>query len=170
MANIFSFRRDDPPEDHISISNIGTDVLLDILVLSASALAETDSQKRLTVWLAEHDQKVGSGTVGFCIADMPWDPETFAADKDFMVRVTDAASQRTGWVKLPYWPKADHLLPMLGWFRKCFVRLKAEDIDPAVLPQWLADMEEDDPVLNGFPKCRRHGICLSWLGCRVCVR
>lgn len=168
MANIFSFRRNDPPEENISISNMGTDVLIDILVLAASALAETNSQRQLAVWLAERDQRVGSGTVGFCIADMPWDAASFDADRDFMVRVTDAASKRTGWEKLSYHPNADHLMPMLGWFRKCFVRLKPEDINPNVLTQWLADMDEDDPVPNGFPRCARHGLYLSWLGCRIC--
>ena len=79
MGNIFSFRRDDSPENQISISNLGTDVLLDILVLAGSALAETDSEKRLIVWLAEHSRRIGTGTVGFCIADMPWAPETFTS-------------------------------------------------------------------------------------------
>lgn len=168
MANQFSFRRSDPPEEHISISNRGTDALLNILLLAASELAETESQKRLTVWVAEHDQKVGDGVVGFCIANMPWDAATFEEDKRFMVRVTDAASQKTGWEKLSYRPNAEHLMPMLGWFRKCFVRLKPTDIDPNSLRNWLAQMEEDDPARCGFPKCPHHGIYLTWLGCQIC--
>lgn len=168
MANIFSFRRNDPPDDQVSISDLGTEALLNVLLLAASALAETESQKRLAVWLAEHDCKTGRANLGFCIANMPWDAATFDEDKRFMVRVTDAASQRTGWEKLGYYPKAQHLMPMLGWFRKCFMRLKAEDTDPKYLEAWLANMDDDDPVLNGFPRCRRHGIYLTWLGCQIC--
>lgn len=168
MTNIFSFRRNDPPEGQISISDLGTEALLNVLVLAASALAETQSQKRLTVWLAERDRKIGSGAVGFCIANMPWNAATFEEDKRFMVRVADAASQRTGWEKLSNYPKAQHLMPMLGWFRKCFMRLKIEDIDPNNLEAWLDNMDDDDPVLNGFPKCRKHGIYLTWFGCQLC--
>ena len=168
MANQFSFRRNDPPEDTVSISNRGTDALLNILLLAASELAETESQKRLTVWLAEHDQKVGSGVVGFCIANMPWDPATFEEDRHFMVRVADAASQKTGWEKLAYTPNLTHLMPMLGWFRKCFMRLKETDIDPNALRYWLEQMEEDDPARCGFPRCQQHGVYLTWLGCQIC--
>ena len=85
-----------------------------------------------------------------------------------MVRVTDAASQKTGWERLSYRPNAEHLMPMLGWFRKCFVRLKATDIDQNSLRNWLAQMEDDDPVLCGFPKCPHHGVYLTWLGCQIC--
>ena len=168
MANIFSFRRNDPPEEHISIPDRGTDALLNTLLLAASTLAETESQKRLTVWLAEHDRKFGSGAVGFCIANMPWDAATFDEDRRFFVRVTDAASQCTGWERLSYRPNAEHLMPMLGWFRKCFVRLKPEDTDPAFLAAWLDQMDDDDPALNGFPRCPQHGIYLAWCGCQIC--
>lgn len=170
MQNIFSFRRDDASEEQISISDLGTDVLLDVLVLAGSALAETESQKRLTVWLAEHDRKIGSGSVGFCIANMPWDAESFEDDRRFMVRVTDAASQKTGWQKLNYWPNAERLMPMLGWFRKCFMRLKPADIDPKYLTAWLSGLDDDDPTLAGFPKCEKHGALLTWCGCRICNR
>ena len=168
MANIFSVRRSDPPEEQISISDQGTDVLIQILVLAASALAETDSQKRMAVWLAEHDATRGTGSIGFCIADMQWDPASFEADRQFMVRTADAASQRTGWQSLNYWPNAKALMPMLGWFRKGFVRLRAADINAAALPHWLDEMDGDDPVLNGFPRCKKHRTYLTWNGCIAC--
>ena len=168
MPNYFSIRRSDPPAEKISISDRGTDALMNILLLAASEIAETESQKRMTVWLAEHDRKRGRGTMGFCIAEMPWAAESFAADKRFLVAVTDAASQQTGWEKLDYRPNSDALMPMLRWFRKAFFRLQPADVNPHALEGWLADMEPDDPVLNGYPRCPRHGIYLSWCGCQIC--
>ena len=168
MANIFGVRRTDPPEELINIPDRGAEALINILVLAASALAETDSQKRLAVWLAEHDRMLGIGDVGFYLADMPWDAESFEQDRQFMVRVTDAASQKTGWEALEYRPNADHLMPMLGWFRKSFVRLKPADVDLNALENWLDDMDDDDPVFHGFPRCQRHGVYLTWFGCHLC--
>ena len=169
MAAIFSIRRNDPPEERVSISDTGTNVLLTVLVLAGSALAETDSQRRLIVWLAE--QKLNEGICrGFSLSDVPWDAESFDADRQFMVRTTDAASQKTGWLTLNYWPNAKALMPMLGWFRKGFVRLRAADINPAVLPDWLAGQEDDDPVRCGFPRCKKHKTYLTWNGCIACQR
>lgn len=167
MAGIFSIRRSDPAEEQISISDTGTNVLLTVLVLAGSALAETDSQRRLIVWLAE--QKLNEGVCcGFSLSEMPWDAESFEADRQFMVRTADAASQRTGWQSLNYWPNAKALMPMLGWFRKGFVRLRAADINAAALPHWLDEMDGDDPVLNGFPRCKKHRTYLTWNGCIAC--
>lgn len=168
MANIFGVRHTDSPDALISISDRGAEALFNILVLAASALAETESQKRLTVWLAEHDRNYGVGNVGFFLADMPWDAASFEADRQFMVRVMDAASQKTGWEVLEYRPNAEHLMPMLGWFRKSFVRLKPEDANPEALENWLGDMDDDDPVFHGFPRCQQHGAYLAWCGCHIC--
>ena len=168
MAAIFSIRRNDPEDDKISISDTGTCVLLTVLILAGSALAETDSQRRLIVWLSERSTNSSGGNAGFCIAEMPWEPASFEADKQFLVRTADAASQKTGWQSLNYWPNAKALMPMLGWFRKGFVRLRAADIEPDVLTRWLADMEPDDPVLNGYPRCKKHRTYLTWNGCAVC--
>ena len=85
-----------------------------------------------------------------------------------MVNTVDAASRRTGWEKLSLQPNAERLMPMLGWLRKHFVRLKADAIVPDARTVWLEGMDDDDPVLNGFPKCPRHGIYTTWLGCRIC--
>ena len=50
----------------IQMSNGLTDVFFNVLVLSGSALARTDSERRLVVWLAEKDQsRMGYGAIGF---------------------------------------------------------------------------------------------------------
>ncbi len=168
MANIFGVRRTDPPDEIISISDRGTDAMLNILLLAGAALAQTDHQKRLMVWLAEHDRKAGGGNGGFYLEDMPFVAESFEQDRQFMVNVVDAASRKTGWEKLYYKPNEEHLRPMLGWFRKRFMRLKFSDIKPDAYDFWLGEMDEDDPALNGFPCCKEHGIFLSWIGCQIC--
>jgi len=168
MSNIFSVRQSDPPEEKISVSDAGTDALIAVLALAGSALAVSDCQKRLIVWLSEHDRRLGTGYLGFAIADMPWEPETFPQDRAFMVRVVDAASERRGWETLAFPPDEMQLRPILGWFRKRFVRLKLEDISPDARADWLDDMDEDDPTRCGFPRCERHGALLTYLGCQVC--
>ena len=168
MKNIFGVRRSDPDSEKISISDLGAEVLLHTLVLAGSALAETDSQRQLIVWLAEHDGHAGNGGIGFYLAEMPWIPMHFEADRRFMVNVVDAASRKTGWEKLPVQPVGVQLMPVLGWMRKHFVRLRPEQLSPDAYTVWLDGMEDDDPVLNGFPQCPRHGIYLTWLGCRIC--
>ena len=80
MGNIICFNRNSPAHDCIRMSNGATDVFINVLAISGSALAETEQEKRLIVWLSEKDQKVGRGTVGFDIVEMPWQKETFIAE------------------------------------------------------------------------------------------
>lgn len=168
MANIFCVRQEDPPEEKITVSDAGTDALIAALTLAGSQLAVSDNQKQLIVWLAEHDRRLGAGFLGFALAEMPWSADTFQQDKNFMVRVVDAASEELGWETLAARPDAVQLRPILGWFRKRFVRFQAEDIAPLSRTDWFEDMDEDDPVKNGFPTCPRHGTLLTYLGCQVC--
>lgn len=168
MPNIFSVRQNDPPDEQIKISDAGTDALIAALVLAGSALAVSDTQKRLIVWLAEHDKRLGAGFLGFAIGDMPWEQDTFPQDRAFMVRVVDAASEQRGWETMTFPPDLVQLRPILGWFRKRFVRLKWEDVSPTARVDWLDDMDDDDPTRCGFPQCERHGALLTYLGCQVC--
>ena len=73
-------------DDDFKMSNGLTDVFIDYMLISGSELAKTDSEKRLTAFLAECDQNYrGLGTIGFHIDKMPWDKESFDADKRFML-------------------------------------------------------------------------------------
>lgn len=74
MGNVITFdyksKKDD---DDIVMSNGMTDVLLDYLLLSGGRIAKTDTEKRMMMFLGEKIQSVvGSGNVGFAIAEMPW--------------------------------------------------------------------------------------------------
>lgn len=57
MSNIISFDGNvTPDDDSLVMSNGGTDVFINILALSGSVIANTESEKRLMVYLSEKDQ------------------------------------------------------------------------------------------------------------------
>ena len=112
MANIIGINPQSCGCGLLQMSNGLTDVFLNVLILSGSALAKTVSEKRLIVWLAEKDQsRVGAGTVDFDLWEMPWDLNTFEEDRAFLLRVALGAKERLGWEKLNYRPNEDILFP-----------------------------------------------------------
>lgn len=153
----------------IQMSNSLTDVFLNVLVLSGSALAGTVSEKRLIVWLAEQDQsRVGLGAVGFDLCDMPWDSDTFEADRDFLLRAIEAAKGRLGWERLDYQPNEAILFPCLDRFAGLVSEMDASEIRPECRKEWLAAADASDPVVWGFPVCSRHRALLTIFGCQIC--
>ncbi len=164
MSNIISL-----DSDTISISNGLTAVFIDVLILAGSRLAETDDEKRLIVWLAEKDQsKVGMGTVGFDIREMPWNIERFEESRRFMLKTVELACNKTDWDNLDYIPNEELLFPMLNKFSYMLSKLTAKDVDQNALAGWMADADLDDPVKNGFPQCEKHSALLSCFGCHLC--
>lgn len=156
-------------QDCIHMSNGLTDVFFNVLVLSGSALARSDSEKRLVVWLAEHDQsRVGLGTVSFDLPEMPWETDTFERDKAFLRRTVAAARNRLGWEKLDYHPNEELLFPCLDRFVELVSGMDAGKIQPEHLRAWLAESSAADPVKRGFPLCPKHQTLLSVFGCHIC--
>ena len=51
MGNIICFNKNTPIDDCICMSNMATDVFINVLSLSGSILAETVEEKQLIVWL-----------------------------------------------------------------------------------------------------------------------
>lgn len=155
--------------EQLQMSNGLTDVFLNVLILSGSRLATNDSERRLIVWLAEKDQsKRGMGTVGFDIGEMPWDPQNFSECKAFLLNTIQAAEDKFGWETLDYKPNKQMIFPVLKRFYEMVSAFKREDIFPGGLEEWLGAAEEDDPVLNGFPRCEKHDALLGCFGCQVC--
>lgn len=164
MSNIISFN-----SDTISMSNGLTSVFIDVLTLAGSRLAQTVDEKRFIVWLAEKDQsKVGMGTVGFDSREMPWNTEHFEENKHFIRKVIEAAENKTDWDKLDYQPSEELLFPALKKFGEMIGKLTVNDVYPNALTEWVNSAEKDDPILNGFPKCEKHGALLSCFGCHLC--
>lgn len=155
--------------EEIHMSNGLTDVFINVLVLSGSALAVTDDEKRIIVWLAEKDQSsVGMGTVGFDICGLPWNKNAFAGNKRFLLNVIEAAKSKDNWFFLDYEPNEELLFPCLDRFSKLISALECIDIDPMALHKWLSAADASDPVLSDFPKCSKHGALLSCFGCQIC--
>lgn len=156
-------------EDSLKMSNGLTAVFIDVLTLAGSRLAQTVDEKRLIVWLAEKDQsKVGIGTVGFDVREMPWNKEHFEENKRFVQMVVEAAENKTDWDKLNYQPNEELLFSALKKSAEMIGKLTADDVCPNALAEWLNAAEKDDPILNGFPKCEKHGALLSCFGCHLC--
>lgn len=168
MANVIWFGSELSRYD-VCMSNGLTAVFIDVLSLSGSQIARTPDEKRLIVWLSQKDQsKVGIGTVGFDICEMPWNSETFESDKAFILNVIEQAKNKAGWGCLQYKPREDFIFPCLDSFRKLILLMTVDDINPAALEEWLAGAEGNDPVLCGFPVCGKHHTLLTLFGCHVC--
>ncbi len=169
MSNIISFdEKVTPDDDSLAMSNGGTDVLISVLALSGSVLAQTENEKRLMVYLSENDQIRGRGCVGFEIVEMPWNGDTFEEDKKFMKKVIQGAKKKTGWEKLDYCPNEKLVFRHLRIFEQLINRMTIHDIRKDAWRNWIAEAEEDDPIHRGFPRCEKHGIFLTCLGCQIC--
>ena len=174
MGNIISFDGTvSVDDDSLSMSNGLTNVFIDYLLISGSQLAESESEKRMIVFLAEKQQAiVGMGTVGFDITEMPWQTDSFEADKDFMLETIDNAwvlsFEQSVWIKLGYEPDKKFLEYALSRFETLIKRMTINDIDENNLKDWCSATEEDDPINCGFPKCSKHGVLLSFCGCKLC--
>ncbi|SEQ62608.1 hypothetical protein SAMN02910369_02150 [Lachnospiraceae bacterium NE2001] len=173
MSNMICFNHksdNDGMKDDLNMSNGGTSMFVNILCLSGGRLAETESQKRFMVFLAEKNQNVrGLGNVGFYIVDMPWDRNYFDEDKTFMLKVIDGARHKHGWETLGYEPNEEFVAEYLDKFQKLVERMTAEDILEESLTEWLSKADENDPVRCGFPKCKIHDTYISIHGCQVCM-
>jgi len=155
----------------ISMSNGLTSVFIEVLVISGSILANTDREKELIIWLAQRDQSVvGIGTVGFDIDEMPWTVNSFASEKDFMLRTISHAAKGLGWEKLSYEPHQDRVVHGLKQFGSMIQAFGQEDVNMNNYIEW-AEIEEgdDNPTIpRGYPKCEQHNIYLSCHGCILC--
>ena len=153
----------------LQMGNGLTDVFLNVLVISGSALARTDSERRLVVWLAEKDQsRMGYGAIGFDLSEMPWTLNTFDTDKNFLLQAVAAARNRLNWEKLDYCPDEEMLFPCLDHFSELISNFSFSKIQPKALEEWLAESDASDPVMSGFPRCPKHQTLLSIFGCHIC--
>ena len=98
MGNSIRLHQSGASVADIHLSNRATDSFILMLVLSRTALARTEEEKDLIVFIAEHDQmQYGDGMVGFSFNEMPWEKDLFEQQQQFMIRVVDGAhAKRTG--------------------------------------------------------------------------
>lgn len=154
------------------LQNSATDTFLAVLILSGSALAETDWEKATVVWLAAHDQSIiGRGVVGFPINEMGWTRESFDSQKQFVLRMIDGAMLEPQWDAIGFEPElaaavAQWLLPTLAQFRGLVEEFTVGDVeenpDPGISRDWIAE------ECHGYPQCPKHGVYLHHSGCILC--
>ncbi|MET7640488.1 hypothetical protein [Streptomyces sp. NPDC005438] len=98
----------------LELSNGGTEVFVEVLVLAVSDLAEDEWDHRFAALLTWQDQNVrGRGAVGFDLRDIAWGstPAECTRAKDFVLRSVDLALTGHRWDELGYDPPfvRDHL-------------------------------------------------------------
>lgn len=163
MANLITYCRR-PDLAHVQMSNGSTSVFVSVLSLAASALAQTDRHRELSVWFASHDQGVfGLGVVGFDVSELPWCTETFAADRDFVLGAIEAARAKTGWDRLRYSPREDWLLDSLEKFQRLIASFDIRDASTDAEAIWFF---EDRPL--SFTLCAEHAVYCHSSGCVLC--
>jgi hypothetical protein len=144
----------------LKLSNGATEVLLAVLLLAGSDLAENDWERHLVVWLAEHDQGLfGRGCVGFDLDEIAWNADSFDAEKRFFLRVIDAAAARHRWTVLSYDP------PYAGEYLST-LRAMIEALPPPPAGQCRL-WELRFPIAIG-DRCPEHDVLLHGEGCLLC--
>lgn len=173
MGNWICF--DDTLEPSFKMSNGLTDVFIDYMLVAGSELAQTESERRLIAFLSERQQSfMGIGTVGFNVTEMPWDSRSFGTDKVFLLETIAHArkltAQESAWDILGYRPNAENIEYALDSFAGLIEHMTAGDISEDNLREWVTDSyrKPDDPVLNGCTKCPKHGLIMSYFGCKLC--
>jgi hypothetical protein len=144
VGNLIELHRAGAVVADIKLSNMGTSALLIMLVLSGTALARTDAEKNLIVFLAEHDQTYrGLGMVGFSLNEMPWDLDAFDDQIRFMIGVIDGTLARTNWDKVEkFTPQISFYDPLLVQMKGMFSELRADDVEIATeVDEWLSPDE-----------------------------
>lgn len=155
----------------LRMKNSSTEVFIETLVLSGSALAKTNREKEFIIWLAQRDQNaVGRGTVGFHLDEMPWVEEDFPEMKQFVLSTIIGVMNRTKWDVLNYEPNEEWIRNTFGHFSRMIQLLEAEHINSQHYWEWITpDVDDDEPTVPvGHPKCKEHEVYLSCLGCVIC--
>lgn len=146
------------------MSNGLTSVFVSVLTIAMSSLAMAESEKRIAVWLASHDQEIfGQGVVDFDVRDAPWRLASFDTDKEFMLHAIQAAAGKLGWEKLGYSPNEEALLESLATFRELVAHFVQEHIWPPSERAWQFGVEPEK-----YEHCAKHGVYLHSHGCILC--
>jgi hypothetical protein len=150
--------------ESFKMSNSLTSVVISLLALSGSALAESEHEKLLIVWFASRDQAIsGRGTVGFDLNEIPWTVEQFEAEKHFLLSVIRRAQSMQDWGRLSYEPREDWALTCLEELAHMISHFPATCINPQIALDQQAWWRPAEFVL-----CPKHGVLQHTMGCIVC--
>lgn len=148
----------------LAMSNGLTSVFVGVLAIAMSALAKSELEKYIAVWVASHDQAIfGRGVVDFDVCDAPWSLGTFKTDKKFMLNAIQAAASKLDWDRLGYSPSEPSVLQSLATFQMLVENFLEDDILPASEWAWQFGVEP-----GKFEQCAKHGVYLHSHGCVLC--
>lgn len=148
---------------YLEMTNSGTAVFVDVLMLAVSDLAHDPWDFRFAALLTLQDQSfMGRGVVGFGLADLDWGdtPQERAAAKDFLLRVLDLALSRHRWEELTYEPPRAE-----GYLRT--YRSMVEEFDPATAKAGADTLP--GPENAAMASCVRHRVLDALPFWDVCV-
>lgn len=156
MGNVFG-------DGDLYMSNGGTKVFVEVLMLAVSASASREWEFRFAALIAAQDQAVfGRGAVGFDLEDLDRGDTSaeHARNKDFVLDTVDLALGRRRWDELGYDP------PFARDYLRRFRRL-VEGFDPSTAV----------PRSRGFPatedvvavSCARHRVLSPLSYYKACV-
>ncbi|WP_336054771.1 hypothetical protein [Streptomyces sp. CA2R101] len=162
MGNVFG-----GGEQRLYLSNGGTEVFIDVLMLAVSDLADDVWDYRFAALLTLQDQNVmGRGAVGFDLQDIAWGstPRGRARSKDFVLRATTLALTRHRWSELEYAP---------AFARDYLNQFKAmvESFVPTHDTHLVGDFP--GPDARAMASCSQHRILSAlphWEGCFLCTK
>ena len=153
-----------PDLESVHASNGGTSVLISVLTLAASHLAQSENEIRWASFLAGHDQDVlGLGNVGTDIDDWPWSMTEFEADKAFLLKLILAAKRQTNWRMLDYEPHLEMATKLLDTLRTLIEAFAVEHINTS------KTLEERWWFTPAKPElCALHKVYMHDCGCVIC--
>lgn len=162
MSNIISNNRYNN-NDYLKMSNGATDVLIDILVLSGSSLAQTNWQKGLVIFFASKNQEIkGQGCISFDISDLGWEMDHFEEQKKFLLKVIECAIKETNWNKLNYQPSGDYV-SNLRRLREMIINYSKVLVEPTDILKWNKEFNKIE-----FRMCVKHNVYMHPIGCKLC--
>ncbi|MEV5596257.1 hypothetical protein [Streptomyces sp. NPDC052496] len=151
----------------LHLSNGGTVVFIDVLMLAVSDLADDEWDYRFAALLTLQDQNVmGRGAVGFDLRDIAWGASMVerARSKDFVLRTAALALSRHRWNELEYDPPfaRDYLLQFTSMVTS-FVPSGGTQLGGGF----------PSPEERAVASCARHRVLSAlphWEGCFLCNR
>jgi hypothetical protein len=172
MSNDVSFKSKERNIDKcFYMSNTLTTVFISVLALSGLYLAKSTREKEIVMWLSEHDYAVcGLGTYGFEITEMPWVKQSFDEEKEFVLKMIDGALKKVRWELLDYEPFEESVFKALNEFKNLILMIESNDVREDEYYTWkgYGDINPLLKPLDGFPKCKKHGVYLHFGGCVIC--
>lgn len=159
MVNRFTASGSGAGPAELCLSNGSTDVFFDVLTLAGCDLARTPWEQHLVLYFAD-GHRVGRGTSGFDLADLPWTPN-WPAERRFFLRLVDTAAGRHGWDRLRYNPP--FVAAQLTAFRGMLAGFTPVPGAAADSGTW-----DQAPPPEHLLRCPIHYLFLGELGCRLC--